>query len=898
MIIDEEQYLAHYGTPRHSGRYPWGSGGNNAPQDNETFLQHIKRLLGFGMTEGQIAQGYGMSVAQLRAVKSIETQALRQHNIDMARRLSDKGNSTNAIAKRMGYPESTVRNWLKPGERDKTDVIQATAKSLKQDVDSSKGFIDIGAGVENHIGVSDTRLGTAVEVLKQEGYVVHRVKVQQLGTGFETTVKVLCPPGTTWADVQNNQDKIQQVSQISQDGGRTFYKMNKPLPISSNRVAVNYDEDGGSQADGVIYVREGVPDVSLGGSRYAQVRISVDGTHYLKGMAMYHDDIPDGADLVFNTNKKKADLDSKKDAFKKIDKDAYDEYNPFGAQIKGQVHKKDPAGNVILDKDGRPEVTSVMNIVSDQGDWGNWSRSISSQVLSKQSPKVARQQLDMYYEKRNQELEEILALDNPAVKKKLLQSFADGADAASVHLKAAQFKDQGWHAILPLNDLPPTQVYAPNYKNGDQVVLIRYPHGGVFEIPELTVNNNHPSGKKLIGSDAPDAIGIHHSVAERLSGADFDGDTVLVIPNRNKRIKTAPSLEQLKGFDPKREYAGYPGMKVMSNTQMQMGDISNLITDMTIKEAPMEHIARAVRHSMVVIDAEKHKLNYKASYDDNGIKALKDKYQRDPETGSSGASTIISRAGSKVYFPERKPRPQSQGGPIDPKTGEKVYVETGKVSYRTGKPKLARSKKLAETKDATTLSSGTPIENIYADHSNKLKALANKARLEYLNAPDVRYRPSAAKAYASEVSSLTAKLDAAKRNRPRERQAQLIANSTVKMRRQDNPNLDDDTRKKIERQALADARSRTGADKQSVIIDISPREWEAIQAGAISNNKLTEILRDVDLDKVREQATPKSKVLMTSAKTSRAQAMLASGFTRADVAEALGVSLSTLDRSL
>ena len=31
------------------------------------------------------------------------------------------------------------------------------------------------------------------------------------------------------------------------------------------------------------------------------------------------------------------------------------------------------------------------------------------------------------------------------------------------------------------------EVYAPNYKNGEQVALIRYPHAGTFEIPILTV---------------------------------------------------------------------------------------------------------------------------------------------------------------------------------------------------------------------------------------------------------------------------------------------------------------------------------------------------------------------------------------------------------------------------
>ena len=50
-------------------------------------------------------------------------------------------------------------------------------------------------------------------------------------------------------------------------------------------------------------IRRGVPDLDLGNSHYAQVRIMVDNSHYLKGMAMYSDKMPDGVDVMFNTNK-------------------------------------------------------------------------------------------------------------------------------------------------------------------------------------------------------------------------------------------------------------------------------------------------------------------------------------------------------------------------------------------------------------------------------------------------------------------------------------------------------------------------------------------------------------------------------------------------------------------
>ena len=108
-----------------------------------------------------------------------------------------------------------------------------------------------------------------------------------------------------------------------------------------------------------------------------------------------------------------------------------------------------------------------------------------------------------------------------------------------------------------------------------------------------------------------------------------------------------------------------------------MGKVSNLITDMTIMGAPNDEIARAVKHSMVVIDAEKHKLDYKASAINNGIPALYKKYQ-----GNAGgsAATLISRATSDKKVPVREARKPQDGGPIDPKTGKlvtypKTYVD-------------------------------------------------------------------------------------------------------------------------------------------------------------------------------------------------------------------------------
>lgn len=891
MIIDEESYdsLEHYGTKRHSGRYPWGSGGNGDGSEvkGNAFLKLVSELRGQGLTDKEIYEGLGISSTRFRARNTIANAEEKQAKITQALHLKEKGMSGVAAAAQMGIPEATFRTLIAPNAQDRIDVLFKTSNMLKQQVDE-KGFIDIGTGVENYLGMSGEKLRAAVAILEEEGYRVHKVPVPQLGTRHDTSIKTLTRPGTTWGDAKRNQDNIQSLTSFTEDGGHTFIKTHDPISINPNRLTVKYKEDGGAEADGVIYIRPGVEDVSIGKNRYAQVRVQVGDGHYLKGMAMYKDDLPPGVDLMFNTNK--SSTGNKLDALKKIsDKDPD---LPFGAIVR----------QIVADP-GTPKerVTSAMNIVGskpgagEEGSWQGWSKNLSTQFLSKQRPELAQAQLDTTFERRRKELDEILALTNPTVKRKLLEDFAEDTDSAAVHLNAAKFPRQNWHVILPVNSLQPTQIYAPNYRDGEKVVLVRYPHGGTFEIPELTVNNRHGPAKKLLGPNPPDVVGIHHSVAERLSGADFDGDTVLVIPQTGrKRITHTPALDKLKGFDPKSEYKGYDGMPGI-NTQMEMGKISNLITDMTLKGAPHDDLVRAIKHSMVVIDAEKHGLDYRRSAIDNGITALKIKYQ---EKANAGASTLISRASSRKDIPERRARPSKEGGPINRVTGAREFVPTGNKRVNAKGQlvdKMERTTKLAVEPDAHKLSSGTRIETIYADHSNRLKALANEARLTMINTPRLERSPSAARVYAKEVADLNAKLNIAVKNRPLERQAQVIANANVRLKRKANPDMSDETRKKIEFQELERARLRLGANKKTKQIDITPKEWEAIQQGAISDSKLEDILKNTDTDVVRKLATPRKEVLMTPTATRRAAQMLAAGYTRADVADRLGVSLTTLD---
>ena len=700
---------------------------------------------------------------------------------------------------------------------------------------------------------------------------------------------------------------------------------------------IRYDEDGGTLKDGVVEIRRGVQDLDLGGSHYSQVRILVDGRKYIKGMAVYGDDkdFPPGVDIIVNSNKKREK--GMEGALKDIKNDPD---NPFGSTIKagGQSY--------YIDKNGKRQL-SCINKRADEGDWTEWKDKLPAQFLSKQSLSMAKKQLGLAMADKDAEFDELKSLTNPTVKKNRLQSFAEDCDAAAVHLQAAALPGQKYHVIIPNNTLKETEIYAPNYENGTKLALVRYPHGGTFEIPILTVNNKNKLGQKLIGKTPIDAVCINHKVAERLSGADFDGDTVMCIPTHDRagkvRITSTPELKGLKGFDSKsyqydkmekdsdgvaHYYRNGREFRIMKNTQTEMGKISNLITDMTLKGASSDELAAAVRHSMVVIDAEKHKLDYKTSEIENNISALRKKYQQkiveDGKVTYGGASTLISRSKGQEQVDKRQgtPRvnlksnehknkpgdvwydPNKPEGSLLYKTADNVEYTVTKTNKRTGetttitKRRHQASTKMAETDDARTLISdaNTPMERAYAEYANHMKNLANKARLEAASTGKIAYSQAAKRAYQSEVTSLEEKLKRARSNAPKERQAQLLANAEVKAKREANPDMSKDEIKKAGQQALTKYRTSLGAKKES--INITDKEWEAIQAGAISENKLTQILNNSDKDRLRQLSTPRTTTNLSSAKVNKIKAMSNSNYTLQEIAKSLGVSTSTVSKYL
>lgn len=926
-----EDILMHYGMPRRSGRYPWGSG-DDPYQHGQDFLSRVEALKKSGWTETaeNIKKEFGLTTSQYRTEKALAKDERRMLDVARAKSLKEDGLSNSEIGRQMGVNESTVRSWFESGSEARMKQATETANFIKDQIEK-KGMIDVGRGVETELNISSEKLKEALYILEREGYPVYTGGIPQpTNPGQQTIQKVICPKGTEHKEIYNY-DKIHPLNEdnyISRDDGKTFEKkFHYPESMDSKRLQIRYKEDGGIDKDGIVELRRGVPDLSLGESRYSQVRILVDGTHYIKGMAVYSDDMPNGVDVVFNTNKTKGTPMTK--VLKEIKNDPD---NPFGSAIKdadkgGQYWYDDPkTGNKKL---------GLINKRADEGDWDDWQDALPSQFLGKQSRSMAKKQLDLAKADKLAEFDEICSLTNPTVKKHFLQKFADECDASAVNLKAAALPGQKYHVIIPINSLKDTEVYAPNYANGSKLALIRYPHGGTFEIPILTVNNKHLAAKKLLGTDVIDAVGINSKVAERLSGADFDGDTVMCIPTHDSRgkvkVTSTPPLKGLEGFDPKMEYPERAGMKYMKdpktgkdNTQKQMGVISNLITDMTLGGASQDELARAVRHSMVVIDAGKHKLDYKKSELDNNIAALKKEYQAkydadgNPTGKYGGASTILSRAKGEESVLKRQgtPKINMKGkdwyDPTRPegayiyKTADDVEYTVTKTNARTGKTttttgyKMQKSTRMAETDDAYTLVSASkhPMEVLYADYANSMKALANRARKEMVNTGKVVYSKNAKEAYREEVASLEKKLKNATLNTARERAATRMATAEINAKKRAGQ-IDKGDVKKASQRAITKYRVEVGSVSRSDrSIKITDREWSAIQAGAISESRLKRILANTDADSLRQRATPRKSSSLSQAKVNRIKSLNASNYTIGEIAAKLGVSTSTVSEYL
>lgn len=978
-------FLMHYGVAhdedppgRGSGRYPFGQG-NRPLQHAWEFRDRVDKLNGQGYSEKEIARMMGLykldnngnpvldaqgvpegSIKRLRAAyqtskNTIRTEGWEKTCIELSNTINPETGKlyTNTeIGRKLGINEGSVRNYIRnTGASDNARKTIEIANELKARI-ADGGYLDVGRGAEEHLGCSRDRLDIALEMLKEEGYGVREVYNQQVtGTmGQMTIIKTLYPPGVEYREVVKNRAQIKSVEQIDGDRSMTMRGTQYPTEVDLSRVKVKYAEDGGTDRDGLIEIRAirgedgelypACPDLSLGNAKYAQVRIAVDasseglGSRYVKGMAVYNADLPEGTDIRVNSNKHTLDK-----ALKKME-----------TLPDGSINRDNPFGTTVYQSDYIPGKLSAINIVGDvngidkhvEGAWNEWNRNMPSQFLSKQSETLIKQQLKLKVQEKEAEYDQIISVNNPILKQQLLIDFGEACDKAATDLKAAPIAGQRVQVLLPVPSLKDNEIYAPNYDNGQTVALVRFPHAGPFETPILKVNNGNKEARSFM-KEANDAVGINHHVAETLSGADFDGDTVIVIPMTRKNSQGEFSLQtnikgvgngvtrlpDMDGFDPQAEYPEVPGMKVMTKKQkgIEMGVVSNLITDMSIKgcEDPKE-LARAVKYSMVVIDAQKHRLNWKQAEKDYNIKELKEKYQVNKD-GTHGVSTLLSRAGSEIDVDQRQ-----MGYSIDKETGEKVYKpaphrfyqktdkvrlkdengkylkdENGNYIYETwpngkikkvptGETAVRQQKvsRMSNAKNAYELLSDNPTnkEIIYADYANHMKVLGNKARKEAANIESYKVDPEAKKLYSNEVNSLNVKLSNAKKNSTRERQAQLLATQMVNIQRDENPDMDNDDLKKYKGFAINYARNATGASKDRVIF--TEKEWEAVNAHAVAPSTFKDLLKNGDKSNYMDLALPKSDKISRST-ANYILSLLDAGWTREEIESAGYASRSAID---
>ena len=238
--------------------------------------------------------------------------------------------------------------------------------------------------------------------------------------------------------------------------------------------------------------------------------------------------------------------------------------------------------------------------------------------------------------------------------------------------------------------------------------------------------------------------------------------------------------------------------------------------------------------------------------------------------------------------------------------GTVVYTnKTGDIVYKS-RPKTQNSTAMMETDDAYTLVSTlhNTKELAYADYANDMKALANKARKEMMSTGKIARSSKAADLYEEEVKSLENKLNTALLNAPRERAAMLKANAEINAKKkayedEHGEKMPTSDVKKISQQAMTKYRSSVGSvSRRNRSIKISDKEWEAIQAGAISESKLIKILNNTDADSLRSRAMPKSSITLSQAKINKAKSMSASNYSLEEIADACGCSPATVSKYL
>lgn len=255
----DEANLTHYGMPRRSGRYPWGSG-DNPYQHSADFMARVQSLKKSNATavdestgeiltgERAIAKIMGLSnTKELRVQYALAKDEKRTYDVQTAKSMRADGKSLNEIAKAMGFKnDSSVRSLLNDQSASKMNKSKKTADTLKQCLkeklkDDPKAVLDVGVGVERELGVSKEKLNEALYIMQQEGYQVWKGSVPQAtNPGKKTNLRIVGPEGTP-KSAPFDYEHIHSVSEYtSRDNGETFSKTKFPVSMDPKRLAIRY----------------------------------------------------------------------------------------------------------------------------------------------------------------------------------------------------------------------------------------------------------------------------------------------------------------------------------------------------------------------------------------------------------------------------------------------------------------------------------------------------------------------------------------------------------------------------------------------------------------------------------------------------------------------------------
>jgi len=846
MIFFKKNYLIHYGTKRHSGRYPWGSGGNESGTTKQ-----IQELLNKGYSYKDIANKLGTTASEIKSYISYSKTQETNHMIHQIAAKKQHGYSNVEIAKQLGVSEGLVRYYSNKQISEKkaasNERVDKVSKSLESILDKHIG-VDVGTGVNVNLNLTNSEMNKVIVGLKDKGYKVEMINVPDPTNRAITVLhQILTKESVTGRDLHQSINDIVSVN-VKANKVSTG---TKPISISKTRVAIKHDPS----KDGMIYIRPGVKDIFIPvGKTYCQARILVGENKYLKGMAVYSDDIPKGKDVQFFHSKA---TDSK--ALKDIEKGI----NIFGSNV------------YQYEKNG---VQSAINVVGSkpgagvEGYWDGWNsaRNLSTQFLAKQPPKAITERIRATKLDLAKELKDINSISNPTIKSWALENFSLALDKKAASMDVSAFPRQSNKVIFGI-DIKDNEVYAPTYNSGETIALVRYPHAGTFEIPVLKVNNNNPSGRKILGN-AIDAIGISAKSAAQLSGADYDGDTVIAIPA--KYVKATAPVKSLIDFDPRKAYPNGPTTPRITEKQKQekMGEITNLISDATIRGASVSELTRLVKHSMVVIDSYKHNLDYKQSEIDNDIASLKKKYRQ--------TASIISDAKSPAYVNrelDTSAKGRSYSLPIDSK-GNIVYKESTTKRYKSKVDKISL---IDNPEKHYTSSNG--VESSYASYSEHLKNMARSARLQSAKVSKAySVNEAAAKEYKNEIASISYKLGQFERSKAAERQVnrKTLAKSAKS----------DDTTKA--EQIRANYRKQYGVAP----LQLTKREAEALAKGALPKSTVVKALKA--FKGLNYSSFTKSTQATTKLQASNVKRYKNLGYNYSEIANILGISVDRVKQYL